>query len=119
MLLAALVAASEVAHADVPQLQMDQPLHAVDVWHFAPGQRGRRRRRRRVGVVADEGQVVRALARPLVQTPLDVARAPDLQADRAGAVARWLGCQGVEVAGRLEGVANPSAACCAGRWEQG
>lgn len=34
-----------------------------------------------VGVVADEGEVVVALARPLVQAALDVARAADLQED--------------------------------------
>lgn len=34
-----------------------------------------------VGVVADEGEVVVALARPLVEAALDVARAADLQED--------------------------------------
>ena len=82
------------AHAALPaadrspaaQLNVDQPLYLMCIRHLP-------RRARRlvdagggegggvVGVVADEGQVVATLARPLVEAPLHVLRAADLQED--------------------------------------
>jgi len=44
--------------------------------------RGRRRGGSRdIGVVADKGECISALARPFVHTPLDVTGAPDLEED--------------------------------------
>lgn len=107
VLLAAVGTLPHVANANIIQLQMDQSLHPVHVGD-CDSRVARRRRgcRRAVRVIPEQGEVMRALLRPLVNPTMHVVRPSNLQPNATRAVVGWIGRQGTVLLGCSDRIAN-------------
>lgn len=81
MLLPAVRTRPHITNANIPQLKMNQPFHAVDIRRrdTLPSPRRRIRRRVRVRIIPKQREIMRALLRPLINPPMHIIRPSDFQ----------------------------------------
>lgn len=92
VLLPAVRTRAHIANANIPQLKMNQPFHAVDIrsCNALPSPRRRIRRRMPIRIIPKQSEVVRALLRPLINPPMHIVRTTDFQPHAPRRLARGI-----------------------------
>lgn len=81
MLLPTVRTRAHITNANIPQLKMNQPLHAMDIRrrNTLPSPGRRIRRRMRIRIIPKQSEIMRALLGPLINPAMHIIRTTDFQ----------------------------------------